>query len=141
MIHSSRHTEHTQHILLLLSYDPSKTTIPSSPPPPPSRHLLLCLYSSSSSFSFFSPPIENHNAVFSDAGFKDIRPYHYWDGVKKGLDVTGIMDDLENAPEHSIFVLHACAHNPTGTDPTPDEWKTIAEVMKVRQGRQQECIH
>uniref|UniRef100_A0A8K9UKM9 Aspartate aminotransferase n=2 Tax=Oncorhynchus mykiss TaxID=8022 RepID=A0A8K9UKM9_ONCMY len=79
-----------------------------------------------------APTWENHNAVFSDAGFKDIRPYHYWDGEKKGLDVTGIMDDLENAPEHSIFVLHACAHNPTGTDPTPDEWKTISEVMKRR---------
>nr|UYI29293.1 aspartate aminotransferase [Trachinotus ovatus] len=33
-------------------------------------------------------------------------------------------------PERSIFVLHACAHNPTGTDPTPDEWKQIAEIMR-----------
>lgn len=38
---------------------------------------------------------ENHNAVFADAGFKDIRPYHYWDAVKKGLDITGLLDDLE----------------------------------------------
>ncbi|KAJ8001612.1 hypothetical protein DPEC_G00171320 [Dallia pectoralis] len=70
---------------------------------------------------------ENHNAVFADAGFTDICPYHYWDGAKKGLDRTGIMNDLEKAPEHSIFVLHACAHNPTGTDPTPAEWEKIAE--------------
>ncbi|KAJ7997959.1 hypothetical protein DPEC_G00217570 [Dallia pectoralis] len=40
------------------------------------------------------------------------------------------MNDLEKAPEHSIFVLHACAHNLTGTDPTPAEWEKIAEVMK-----------
>jgi hypothetical protein len=33
-----------------------------------------------------------------------------------------------------VFVLHACAHNPTGTDPTQDEWKQIAEVMKVKNG-------
>ncbi|KAG7275185.1 hypothetical protein CRUP_023773 [Coryphaenoides rupestris] len=79
--------------------------------------------------SFWS---ENHNAVFADAGFKDIRPYHYWDAAKKGLDLTGLLDDLEKAPESSVFVLHACAHNPTGTDPTQDEWKQMAEVMKRR---------
>lgn len=37
----------------------------------------------------------------------------------------------QKAPEFSIFVLHACAHNPTGTDPTPEQWKQIASVMKV----------
>ncbi|CAL8329858.1 unnamed protein product [Merluccius merluccius] len=79
-----------------------------------------------------APTWENHNAVFADAGFKDIRPYHYWDGAKKGLDLSGLLDDLEKAPEGSVFVLHACAHNPTGTDPTQDEWKQIAEVMKRR---------
>ncbi|KAF6739475.1 Aspartate aminotransferase, cytoplasmic [Oryzias melastigma] len=79
-----------------------------------------------------APTWENHNGVFGDAGFKDIRPYHYWDAAKRGLDLTGLLDDLEKAPEHSIFVLHACAHNPTGTDPTQEEWKTIAEIMKRR---------
>lgn len=79
-----------------------------------------------------APTWENHNAVFADSGFKDIRPYHYWDAVKKGLDLSGFLDDLEKAPESSVFVLHACAHNPTGTDPSQDEWKQIAEVMKRR---------
>ncbi|KAJ7983944.1 hypothetical protein DPEC_G00368680 [Dallia pectoralis] len=46
------------------------------------------------------------------------------------------MNDLEKAPEHSIFVLHACAHNLTGTDPTPAEWEKIAEVMKVRREKE-----
>uniref|UniRef100_A0A3P9IL12 Aspartate aminotransferase n=2 Tax=Oryzias TaxID=8089 RepID=A0A3P9IL12_ORYLA len=79
-----------------------------------------------------APTWENHNGVFTDAGFKDIRPYHYWDAAKRGLDLAGLLDDLEKAPEHSVFVLHACAHNPTGTDPTQEEWKTIAEIMKRR---------
>lgn len=43
------------------------------------------------------------------------------------------LSSVQKAPEHSIFVLHACAHNPTGTDPTQEEWKKIAEVMKVPQ--------
>uniref|UniRef100_A0A3Q0STX0 Aspartate aminotransferase n=1 Tax=Amphilophus citrinellus TaxID=61819 RepID=A0A3Q0STX0_AMPCI len=79
-----------------------------------------------------APTWENHNGVFTDAGFKDIRPYHYWDAAKRGLDLAGFLDDLEKAPEYSVFVLHACAHNPTGTDPTQEEWKQIAEVMKRR---------
>ncbi|EHH19285.1 hypothetical protein EGK_19964 [Macaca mulatta] len=77
-----------------------------------------------------SPTWENHNAVFSAAGFKDIRSYRYWDAEKRGLDLQGFLNDLENAPEFSIIVLHACAHNPTGTDPTPEQWKQIASVMK-----------
>lgn len=37
----------------------------------------------------------------------------------------------QSCPEHSIFVLHACAHNPTGTDPTQEQWMMIAEIMMV----------
>uniref|UniRef100_A0A672QPK5 Aspartate aminotransferase n=2 Tax=Sinocyclocheilus grahami TaxID=75366 RepID=A0A672QPK5_SINGR len=77
-----------------------------------------------------APTWENHNAVFSNAGFEDIRPYKYWDAGKRGLDLEGFLSDLESAPDHSIFVLHACAHNPTGTDPTQDQWKQISDVMK-----------
>ncbi|KAF1408498.1 Aspartate aminotransferase, cytoplasmic, partial [Spheniscus magellanicus] len=79
-----------------------------------------------------APSWENHNSVFVDAGFKDIRTYRYWDAAKRGLDLQGLLDDMEKAPEFSIFILHACAHNPTGTDPTPDQWKQIAAVMKRR---------
>uniref|UniRef100_A0A8C9TH39 Aspartate aminotransferase n=1 Tax=Scleropages formosus TaxID=113540 RepID=A0A8C9TH39_SCLFO len=79
-----------------------------------------------------APTWENHNGVFADAGFQDIRPYKYWNAEKRSLDLAGFLGDLESAPEHSIFVMHACAHNPTGIDPTPEEWKQIAEVMKRR---------
>ncbi|KAL4612884.1 aspartate aminotransferase, cytoplasmic [Arapaima gigas] len=79
-----------------------------------------------------TPTWENHNGVFMDAGFTDIRPYKYWDTEKRRLAIAGLLEDMEKAPEHSIFILHACAHNPTGTDPTQEEWKQIADVMKRR---------
>lgn len=79
-----------------------------------------------------SPTWENHNAIFIDAGYKDIRTYRYWDAAKRGLDLQGFLQDLKSAPDFSVVILHACAHNPTGTDPTPDEWKQIADVMKLR---------
>jgi aspartate aminotransferase, mitochondrial len=29
-------------------------------------------------------------------------------------------------------LLHACAHNPTGIDPTQDQWKKISDIVKER---------
>lgn len=41
--------------------------------------------------------------MFADAGFKDIRPYHYWDAAKRGLDINRLLDDLE---VHQIYALY-----------------------------------
>ncbi len=35
----------------------------------------------------------------------------------------------QNAPNGSVFLLHACAHNPTGVDPTPEQWKTLSKLF------------
>ncbi|CAM9739577.1 aspartate aminotransferase, cytoplasmic [Lampetra fluviatilis] len=80
-----------------------------------------------------SPTWENHNAVFRDAGFTDIRSYRYWDAEKRGLAIDALIADFELAPPHSVMLLHACAHNPTGTDPTPAEWDRIFTVVKEKQ--------
>lgn len=32
----------------------------------------------------------------------------------------------------AAFLLHACAHNPTGCDPTMEEWKQISQAMKAK---------
>jgi len=60
------------------------------------------------------------------------KPYRYWNDKTRRLDITGMLSDLQNVPERSIILLHACAHNPTGIDPTPDQWKQICAVMKQR---------
>ena len=38
----------------------------------------------------------------------------------------------QNAPERSIVLLHACAHNPTGVDPTPAQWKEISDIVNEK---------
>ena len=30
-----------------------------------------------------------------------------------------------------MIILHGCAHNPTGVDPTNEQWMKIANVIKV----------
>lgn len=44
-----------------------------------------------------------------------------------------MLQALRAAPNGSIILLHACAHNPTGVDPSQDQWREIAAVMRERQ--------
>ena len=37
---------------------------------------------------------------------------------------------MEKAPNKSIFLLHGCEHNPTGTHLTEKQWKEVYEVIK-----------
>lgn len=78
-----------------------------------------------------NPSWENHRALFERAGFT-VENYTYYDAATHGLDFAGMIADLEAAPEHTVVVLHACCHNPTGVDATPEQWKKIAEVVKSR---------
>ena len=78
-----------------------------------------------------NPSLVNHNPLFLNAGFQSFKLYRYWNEATKGLDFEGLMEDLGNAPEESVIVLHACAHNPTGVDPTREQWKRIADLMEV----------
>jgi aspartate aminotransferase len=39
---------------------------------------------------------------------------------------------LKAAPEGAIILLHACAHNPTGVDPTREQWAELAKIMRAK---------
>jgi aspartate aminotransferase len=80
---------------------------------------------------FSNPTWANHNQIFTNVHLP-IATYPYFNTKTRGLDFDGMISALEGAPEKSIVLLHACAHNPTGVDPTQDQWKKIAEVMKKR---------
>ena len=43
-----------------------------------------------------------------------------------------MLQDLQGAPEGAIVVLHACAHNPTGVDPTPEQWRGILKTVQQK---------
>lgn len=69
-----------------------------------------------------------HNTLLDTHGVKNIN-FPYYDAKTKGLDFAGLCSTIEKAPERSIFMLHSCAHNPTGVDPTPEQWKHIADLI------------
>ena len=77
------------------------------------------------------PTWVNHHQIFSNVHLP-VKTYPYFSAATKGLDIDGMLSALRQAPEGSIVVLHACAHNPTGVDPTQDQWKQIAAVLRER---------
>lgn len=80
-----------------------------------------------------APTWGNHANIFKNAGL-NVKPYRYLDPETQGLDLAGMISDLEAAPEGSAVLLHACAHNPTGVDPSPDGWKQICSALKAKTG-------
>jgi len=77
------------------------------------------------------PSWENHRALFSQAGFT-VETYPYYNAAKRGIDFDGMLTALNMAPEGTIVVLHACCHNPTGYDITPEEWDQVIAAVKAR---------
>jgi len=82
-----------------------------------------------------SPTWGTHNSIMDHAGVP-YKPYRYWDAKNRNLDLKGMLEDIEKAPEGSIIMLHAAAHNPTGVDPTKEQW---GEIMKVCQKKKHLC--
>jgi aspartate aminotransferase len=74
------------------------------------------------------PTWGNHIPIMQLAGL-EVKRYKYLDRATNTLDFEGFMSDIESAPSGSIFLLHACAHNPTGVDPTADQWRAISQKI------------
>lgn len=78
-----------------------------------------------------SPTWGNHIPLFRKNSF-NIKHYRYYDASTCGFDIKGCLEDIHKIPERSVIVLHACAHNPSGVDPKPQEWEQISEAVKER---------
>jgi aromatic-amino-acid transaminase len=77
------------------------------------------------------PSWENHRALFEGAGFV-VNQYAYYAPASRGLDFAGMLKALDQMPAGSIVVLHACCHNPTGVDPTDEQWTKIIDAVRSR---------
>nr|XP_007137184.1 hypothetical protein PHAVU_009G106800g [Phaseolus vulgaris]ESW09178.1 hypothetical protein PHAVU_009G106800g [Phaseolus vulgaris] len=78
-----------------------------------------------------TPTWGNHPKVFNLAGLS-VQTYRYYAPATLGLDFEGLLEDLGSAPSGSIVLLHACAHNPTGVDPTLEQWEQIRQLIRSK---------
>ena len=81
---------------------------------------------------FISDPTwDNHYLIWETAApLVNQKLYPYYDSVNRSFDFEGMVAQLETGEENDVVVLHPCAHNPTGHDPSQDQWKRIAEVVQ-----------
>ncbi|SGZ47689.1 CIC11C00000000511 [Sungouiella intermedia] len=77
------------------------------------------------------PTWANHVAVFTDAGLK-ADYYAYYDKANNGLDFENLKKSISAAEDQSIILLHACCHNPTGMDLTPEQWEEVLEIIEQK---------
>ncbi|XP_055542365.1 aspartate aminotransferase, mitochondrial [Wyeomyia smithii] len=78
-----------------------------------------------------TPSWGNHNPIFRHSGL-NVKAYRYYDPSTCGFDFKGALEDLSKISERSVVLLHACAHNPTGVDPRPEQWAEISALVKKR---------
>ncbi|KAG7669188.1 putative Aspartate aminotransferase, mitochondrial [Nannochloris sp. 'desiccata'] len=78
---------------------------------------------------FPNPTWSNHLNIWNDAGI-EIDQYPYYDPATKGLAFEKMCHALNKAPPGSAVLLHACAHNPTGVDPSSDQWSELSKLFR-----------
>lgn len=77
------------------------------------------------------PTWANHGKIFAAAGVETAK-YPYFDPATGGLDWTAMRDAVAGIPAGDVLLLHGCCHNPTGVDPTPEQWEAIAGLVAER---------
>ncbi len=74
-----------------------------------------------------NPSWPNHKSVFNSAGL-EVREYAYYDAENHTLDFDALINSLNEAQAGDVVLFHGCCHNPTGIDPTLEQWQTLAQL-------------
>jgi len=75
------------------------------------------------------PTWANHRPLFDRIGF-NIEQYPYYNRKDSTLDFDHLKESIKAMPSGSVILLHACCHNPTGLDPTFEQWQEISSLLK-----------
>lgn len=75
-----------------------------------------------------NPTWANHNTIFEAAGMT-CEKYDYRDPSTNGLDFDAMCASIKKIPKGDVILLHGCCHNPTGIDPTPEQWAIIGDLL------------
>jgi aspartate aminotransferase len=78
-----------------------------------------------------TPTWANHEPLVGSSGLA-LERYPYYDPATRGVDFDRMHSHLARLPAGAVVLLHACCHNPTGADLSPDQWRNIAELVEKR---------
>jgi len=74
------------------------------------------------------PTWANHWPLLTGAGV-NLKAYPYYDPENHVINIDEMLATLRTAPAGDIVLLHACCHNPSGLDPSVEEWQAITDVL------------
>ncbi len=78
------------------------------------------------------PTWANHTPVFHAAGL-EVNSFPYYNAENKSLRFDEMCAAIEKIPAGSAILLHAACHNPTGVDPSEDQWRQLSDLI-IKQG-------
>ncbi len=78
-----------------------------------------------------NPTWMNHFQVFGAAGL-ETGEYTYYNPATRGLDFDAMLQSLSQAQAGDVVLLHGCCHNPTGIDPSLEQWEVLAKFCAER---------
>jgi len=79
-----------------------------------------------------NPTWANHGNIFKAAGLEVVE-YTYYDAENQALDFDGMLQSLGQTKAGDAVLFHGCCHNPTGIDPTIEQWQKISELANKQQ--------
>jgi aspartate aminotransferase len=77
------------------------------------------------------PTWANHEPLIGSSGMR-LERYPYLDAARRAVAFDALLTHIGKLPAASLVLLHACCHNPTGADLSPDQWQALAEVIERR---------
>jgi aspartate/tyrosine/aromatic aminotransferase len=77
-----------------------------------------------------NPTWGNHSNIFASSGLST-SIYTYLD-KNRNFNIELLIDSIKKIPDNNIILLHACAHNPSGYDPSQIEWENIIKLCKSK---------
>ncbi len=78
------------------------------------------------------PTWSNHVPLLGGAGL-ELKPYPYYDTEKHVIRVDAMLDALRAIPQGDTVLFHACCHNPSGLDPSEDNWRAMTDIVVKRE--------
>ncbi|NDE82760.1 MAG: aminotransferase class I/II-fold pyridoxal phosphate-dependent enzyme [Chlamydiia bacterium] len=77
------------------------------------------------------PSWPNHQGVFSRVGLV-VTCYPYYNWFTHRFDFVAMEQFLNGLPPKSVVLLHAGCHNPSGQDPSSQQWQMMANLFRER---------
>ena len=79
-----------------------------------------------------TPTWANHVPLLGGAGMT-LKEYPYYDRRGHVIQIDAMLETLRDAPKGDLVLFHACCHNPSGLDPSAEQWRAITDVLLERE--------